>query len=94
MKTDLRLQKDITDELKWELGVHAKNIGSEAKNGTVTLAGQVDTYSQKLRAEHTALRVSGVKSLALNIGVKCISAGAACGQDGPGAHSMPPWATF
>ncbi|CAM3508393.1 BON domain-containing protein [Polaromonas hydrogenivorans] len=94
MKTDLRLQKDITDELKWELGVHAKNIGSEARNGTVTLAGQVATYSQKLRAEHAALRVSGVKSLAVHIDVKCISAIAASGQECPDAQSIPPWTTF
>lgn len=94
MKTDLRLQKDITDELKWELGVHAKNIGSEARNGMVTLAGQVDTYSQKLRAEHAALRVSGVKSLAMHIGVKCITATAAYPEDNLGNQSIPPWTTL
>lgn len=94
MKTDSQLQKDIAEELKWELGAHAKKIGSEARNGTVTLAGLVDTYSQKLRAEHAAQRVAGVKSLAVHIDVRSISANAAYWQKGLNTQGMPPWTTF
>lgn len=71
-----------------------KKSGSEARNGTVTLAGLVDTYSQKLRAEHAAQRVAGVKSLAVHIDVRCISADAASERDCSGFQGMPPWTTF
>ncbi len=70
MKTDKQLQKDIADELQWELGAHAKKIHSVACNGTVTLAGQVDIYKHKQRAQYAAQRVFGVKLLAVQIDVK------------------------
>lgn len=94
MKTDLRLQKDMTDALKWELGSDAKNIDSEVRDGMVTLAGEVDAYSLKLRAEQAAQRVAGVKSLSLNIGVKCLSSNADYLQERLGTQSEPPWAAF
>ena len=94
MKTDVRLQQDITDELQWELGAHAKNIGLKARCGAVTLAGQVDTYAHKQRAACAAQRVSGVKSLVVQIDVRRIGAIAACLQGSLDAQGMPPWATF
>lgn len=69
-KTDQQLQQDITAELKWEPSVHAARIGVEVKNGIVTLAGQVDSYSEKLNAEHAAQRVLGVKALATELKVQ------------------------
>jgi osmotically-inducible protein OsmY len=70
MKTDQQLEKDIIEELAWELGDHAKTIHSEAANGTVTLAGEVDIYAHKQRALYAAQRVAGIKSLAVHIDVK------------------------
>jgi osmotically-inducible protein OsmY len=70
MKTDQQLQQDITDELQWELGVHAKKIDSVATNGAVTLGGQVDIYAHKQRAHCAAQRVAGIESLAVHIDVK------------------------
>jgi osmotically-inducible protein OsmY len=70
MKTDLQLERDIAEELAWELGEHAKTIHSEAANGTVTLAGEVDTYAHKQRAHYAAQRVAGIKSLAVHIHVR------------------------
>jgi osmotically-inducible protein OsmY len=64
MKTDSQLQQDVNAELKWEPSVHAARIGVEAKDGVVTLAGQVDSYAEKWSAERAALRVSGVKTMA------------------------------
>jgi len=41
-----------------------------SKNGTVTLAGHVDSYTEKWQAERAVQRVSGVKGLAVEIDVK------------------------
>ena len=70
MKTDSQLQQDVMAELKWEPAVHAEQIGVEVKNGVVTLAGKVSSYSEKWNAERAAQRVSGVKALAVELKVK------------------------
>ena len=69
MKTDAQLKQDIIAELTWEPSVNASQIGVEVKNGTVTLAGHVDSYTEKWQAERAAQRVSGVKGLAVEIDV-------------------------
>jgi osmotically-inducible protein OsmY len=69
MKTDAQIQQDVTAELSWEPSVHAARIGVEVKEGVVTLAGQVDSYSEKWNAERAAQRVSGVKALAIELKV-------------------------
>jgi osmotically-inducible protein OsmY len=70
MKTDSQLQQDVMAELKWEPAVHAAQIGVEVKNGVVTLAGEVSSYTEKLNAERAAQRVSGVKALAVEMKIK------------------------
>jgi osmotically-inducible protein OsmY len=75
MKTDLQLQQDVLAELHWEPSVHAENIGVEAKDGVVTLAGHVMTYQEKYHAEKAARRVMGVRALAVEIDVKLASSG-------------------
>jgi osmotically-inducible protein OsmY len=69
MKTDSQLQHDVSAELQWEPAVHATRIGVEVKDGVVTLAGQVDSYGEKWSAEQAALRVSGVKAIAIGLKV-------------------------
>lgn len=69
MKTDRRLQQDVMEELKWEPSVEASAIGVEVKDGFVTLAGHVDSYTQKVAAEHAAQRVSGVKGVVMEIDI-------------------------
>jgi osmotically-inducible protein OsmY len=69
MKTDIEIQKDVIDQLKWEPFLNAAEIGVSAKNGVVTLSGQVDTYSKKVLAEKAAKKVSGVKAIAEDIQV-------------------------
>jgi osmotically-inducible protein OsmY len=69
MKTDAQLQQDVMAELKWEPAVHATQIGVEVKNGVVTLAGEVSSYTEKLNAERAAQRVNGVKALAVEMKV-------------------------
>lgn len=69
MKTDMQIQKDVLEELKWEPLLNASEIGVAVKNGVATLSGQVDTYSKKLAAEKAARRVAGVKAVAEDIQV-------------------------
>jgi osmotically-inducible protein OsmY len=73
MKSDTQLQQDVMAELTWEPSVHAAQIGVEAKDGVVTLAGQVSSYHEKWNAESAAQRVAGVKALVVNMDV-CLPA--------------------
>jgi osmotically-inducible protein OsmY len=69
MKTDSQLQQDVSAELQWEPSVHAVRIGVEVKDGVVTLAGHVDSYSEKWNAERAAQRVAGVKAMTTELKV-------------------------
>jgi len=69
MKTDTQLQQDVSADLAWEPSVQAAHIGVEVKDGVVTLAGQVDNYSQKWSAERAVQRVSGVKAMTTELKV-------------------------
>lgn len=75
MKTDSQLQQDVMAELKWEPAVHSAQIGVEVKDGVVTLAGEVSSYSEKWHAESAAQRVAGVKALAVDMTVKLAALG-------------------
>lgn len=68
-KSDTQLQQDVMAELRWEPAVNAANIGVEVKNGIVTLLGHVDSYTEKWSAERAALKVAGVKALAVQMDV-------------------------
>ncbi len=70
MKTDLHLQSDIMEELKWDPRLNAAEIGVAVKTGIVILSGQVDSYSKKLLAEEAARRVKDVKGIVENITVQ------------------------
>ena len=70
MKTDLEIQKDVMEELKWEPILTISEIGVAVKNGIVTLSGTVETYSKKIAAENAAKRVGGVKAVAVDIEVQ------------------------
>jgi osmotically-inducible protein OsmY len=69
MKSDMQIQRDVMDELKFEPFLNASEIGVAVKNGVVTLSGIVDTYSKKLAAEKAAKKVAGVKAVAEDIQV-------------------------
>ena len=47
MKTDIQIQKDVMEELKWDPSLNAAEIGVTVKNGIVTLSGQVNSYAKK-----------------------------------------------
>ncbi|MCQ6959158.1 BON domain-containing protein [Mucilaginibacter aquariorum] len=67
MKTDIQIQKDVMDELKWQPFLNSSEIGVAVKNGIVALSGIVDSYSKKLSAEKAAKKVAGVKAIAEDI---------------------------
>ncbi|MDO9106727.1 MAG: BON domain-containing protein [Methylovulum sp.] len=69
MKTDTQLQTDIIDELNFEPSINAAQIGVLVNDGIVTLSGCVHTYSEKWNAERAALRVAGMKPLAVELEV-------------------------
>jgi osmotically-inducible protein OsmY len=67
MKTDLEIQTDVMNELKWQPFLKSASIGVSVKNGIVTLSGIVDNYFQKNEAEKAAKKVVGVKAIAEDI---------------------------
>ncbi len=69
MKSDRELQVDVLDQLRWEPGVNATDIGATVKDGVVTLEGTVDSYAEKWTAEKAVKRLPGVKALAVELKV-------------------------
>jgi osmotically-inducible protein OsmY len=69
MKTDQQLKLDVIAELSWEPAVNAYQIGVEVKDGIVTLAGHVSSFTEKWEAERATQRVAGVKGLAVEMDV-------------------------
>ena len=63
MKTNLQLQKDVSDELQFEPTVDPADIGVTAKDGVVTLSGKVKSYAEKWSSVRAAERVWGVKAV-------------------------------
>jgi len=70
MTNDQNLKQSVLDELNWEPSINSASIGVTAKDGVVTLTGNVETFSQKHAAELAALRVHDVKAVAEEIEVK------------------------
>src|SRR5438128_5061604 len=69
-RTDVSIQEDVLEELKWDSRVRANEIGVVVKDGIVTLTGWVDSYLKKMAAEQAAHRVHGVKAVANDIEVR------------------------
>jgi osmotically-inducible protein OsmY len=75
MKTDAEIRRDVEGELQWDPSIDDKRIGVAVRDGVVTLTGDVPIYSQRWLAEDTAKRVSGVRAIANDIGIKLPAAG-------------------
>lgn len=69
-RIDEAIQRDILDELKWDMRVQPNEVGVAVKDGIITLTGWVDSYMKKLAAEDAAYRVSGVKAVVNDIEVQ------------------------
>ena len=70
MKTDMQLQKDVIDELKWQPKTRDAEIGVAAKDGVITLTGTATSYVQKFEAARLVERVSGVRAVADELEIK------------------------
>jgi len=63
-KTDVQLQRDVIDELRWDPRVGTAEIGVAVKDGVVTLTGAVDRDARRLAAICAVERVVGVRAVA------------------------------
>ena len=70
MWSDNALREYVIAELADEPALNAAEISVSAKHGIVTLAGYVNTYTQKWLAEKTVKRIYGVKGLAIELEVR------------------------
>ena len=62
-KSNTQLQQDVLQELKYEPSVDASDIGVTAKDGIVSLTGNVKSYAEKYAAARAAERVVGVRAV-------------------------------
>jgi osmotically-inducible protein OsmY len=70
MKSDEEIERDVREELKWDPDLDASDIAVSVKDGVVTLAGFVKSYSDRLEAEVATKRVAGVKAVANDLEVR------------------------
>src|SRR3981081_3269630 len=70
MRSDSEIERDVREELKWDPDLNADDIAVSVKNGVVTLAGFVPSYSDRLEAEAAATRVAGVLAVANDLEVR------------------------
>lgn len=67
MKSDIQIQKDVIEQIRWDPLLNISEIGVSVINGIVTLSGHVDSYSKKIAAEAAAKKVQGVRAVAEDI---------------------------
>jgi osmotically-inducible protein OsmY len=70
MSEDEAIRRNVLEDLRWSPRVSATHIGVSVRDGVVDLTGHVETFADKLEAEHVALSVKGVKGVAQNILVR------------------------
>lgn len=68
--SDLKIRRDILDEMEFDPSIDAANIGVAVNEGVVTLSGHVGSYADKLVAEAVVRRVKGVRAIAEEIEVR------------------------
>ena len=81
MKSNLELQHDVLEEIKWDPSIDAAQVGVAVKDGVVTLTGHVPSYWEKYAAEKAAKRVAGVRALANEIDVRLPGSSVRSDQD-------------
>src|ERR1700716_2127640 len=70
MTSDRDIERNVKEELQWNPDLDATDIAVSVKNGVVTLAGFVRSYTDKYEAETAAKRVAGVAGVANDIEVR------------------------
>lgn len=61
-RTDSRLRAAVEEEIEWMPG-HSERIGVAVTDGTVELAGEVASYTERLEVIAAAFRVDGVRAV-------------------------------
>ncbi|MCM0678841.1 BON domain-containing protein [Micromonospora phytophila] len=69
-RTDAQVQRDVLEELAWDVRVQPNEIGVTVVDGVVTLTGWVDAYARKWAAQRCAQRVRGVRAVADDVEVR------------------------
>jgi osmotically-inducible protein OsmY len=64
------IEQDVREELQWDPDLDASDIAVSVKDGVVTLAGFVKSYTDKYEAEAAAKRVAGVVAVANDLEVR------------------------
>ncbi len=62
-KTDAQIEKDIVNEINWDVSISSTSIDVSVKDGIATLRGSVPHYYEKSQAEIAAQRVGGVRAV-------------------------------
>ncbi|MGZ5944851.1 MAG: BON domain-containing protein [Isosphaeraceae bacterium] len=70
MRSDSEIERDVKEELQWDPDLVASDIAVSVKNGVVTLAGYVKSYTEKYEAEAAVKRVAGVTAVANDLEVR------------------------
>src|SRR3982075_1523676 len=70
MTSDRDIERNVKEELQWNPDLDATDIAVSVKNGVVTLAGFVRSYTDKYEAETAAKRVAGVVGVANDLEVR------------------------
>ena len=69
-RADDEILKDVFEELRVEPSLRDDDVAVSLRDGVVTLAGFVDSYADKWKAERLVSRVKGVRAVANDIEVK------------------------
>lgn len=75
MKTDLEIQDDVSEEIRWDPRLADAELGAVVVGGVVTLVGSVPSYAAREAAAEAALGVAGVRGVANEIVVDLPSDG-------------------
>jgi osmotically-inducible protein OsmY len=67
MATDAQLFHDIVNEFSNSPILHYAQLGLDVQNGVVTISGRVNSFAERKAVERAAKRVTGIKTLILEI---------------------------
>ena len=72
MDTDTQVFQDIVNEFKNSPILHYAQLGLDVQNGVVTISGRVNSFAERKAVERAVKRVTGIKTLILEIGAAAI----------------------
>jgi osmotically-inducible protein OsmY len=67
MDTDTQVFQDIVNEFKNSPILHYAQLGLDVQNGVVTISGRVNSFAERKAVERAVKRVTGIKTLILEI---------------------------